>query len=526
MPKIFNVFQGTDPLGATLADMGRKLYGDGTANAIKNEQLYGAQRENTETDNLMRAIAQGGGAQALGSDPLSQAMMVGSGYDPKKFGEMGLMGAATQHGARDPRTQDWQVGTGQSYDNTAGAFDLKLGETARSNDMESADRRYGTDQSIGQQMYEFGNVSANDAVKNTETFRSNNLASSDRRYGVDVGSRDSRYGDDLASSDRRYGTDQTRAQQMHEFDNKPMPALGPDGPIFTSQIELSRGGFKPILSNTEQQGTLAGENFGNMAALPAQEQEYLSARVGQDKVGTLHTYLAPDGETFITVDGRTDHQSGQPLPPQGRLIKNEGSASDVGVTNAVQTDLQSNTIANKKFKFLIGEGLKLTQDPTLFGPQGWTRSLAQEVAAGVAGIGELFAPTSTGGLVLNDARETLAQTGMAGMLPELYDPNLPKVVTVWGLLVYQGAAALAGQENRSVSDKDIAEMKGILGSPQSFFSSAQMMESKLNTATRIVDSFDTIAREALGGAAPVAPVPTAQERWERGPDGVLRKVHQ
>jgi len=484
MVKVFNPVRGRDPVAETLNSLGKSMFGDQLAASLNQEKLYASQRENTEMDNLMRRTVEGGGAQVLGSDPLAQAMMIGSGFDPANFGELGLMGAATQFGARDPRTQNWQVGTGQSFDNTAGAFDLKLGETRRNNDMQSSDRRYGVDQSIGQQMHEFNNIGADQAVDNAEIMRNN----------------------DVQSADRRYGVDQSVGQQRDEFNLAPKPALGPDGlPTFVPQGELAGGGFAPIISETDQKGTLLGQNFDNLPALNPNQQEVLGARLDGNKSGTPKNYIMPGGKTFITLDGMTDAQSGQSLPPGGFIGTVQGGANEVGVTNAVATDLQSDTIANKKFNFLVEEGLSLTNDPTLFGPQGFARSLAQEAMAGFAGTAALFAPGTDGNAALQAAQQDLRASGMASLIPELYNPNLPKVQTIWGLLLYQGAAALAGQENRSVSDKDIDAMKNILGSPQSLFSSAEMMRSKLQTAKSIVAQFDTISREALGGAAPVTP---------------------
>ena len=196
-----------------------------------------------------------GGAQVLGSDPIAQAIMLGSGYDPSKFGQMGLMGAATEFGAADPRTQNWQVGTGQSYDNTAAAVNAKLAETARSNDMESADRRYGTDQTV--------------------------------------------------------------AENRRQFDVKPMPALSPQGqPVFAQQNALEPGGYAPIISETDQKGTLLGQNFDNLPALNPQQQEVLGARADGNKAGTpkkaeplkvAFAYVGPVGDggwTFAHDNGR------------------------------------------------------------------------------------------------------------------------------------------------------------------------------------------------------------------------------
>lgn len=483
MPKILSSFSGPDPIAQTISSLGRQLFGgDRTAAALNNEKLYAAQRENAERDNLMARIA-AKGAQNVGADPITQAILLGSGMDPSQFAELGRMGAATGFGAADPRTADWQVAAGQAYSSTAPAFNTSMAETRRANDLDSADKRYAVDKNDDLQRFQWGTPSATDVLKDSTA----------------------RYGLGLEDATKRYGIDTTAATER----SKPFEALDATGrPVLVPTSEAANGSYQPVLSDTDRRGTLLGQNFDNLDTLNPQQQEVLGARVTGDKAGQIKNYIFPGpngrSDVMLTTNGVSDLY-GNPLPPGGYVGTVQGGATEVGVTNAVATDLQSDVIANKKFEQLVGIGMDLTKDPTLFGAQGRVRSLAQEVAAGVGGISAVL------GSNVEEARATLAQdlagTGIDAMsiLPELYDPNLPKVDTVWGLLVYQGAAALAGQEGRSVSDADVKNMRQILGEPKSIFTSAQAMQSKLQTAVEIVRNSDTISREALGGKAPVAP---------------------
>ena len=447
MVKIFSPFNGGDTLGRSISELGKQMFGQpNTANQLASEKLYEMQRQNAETDNIMKAIA-GSGVQNLGSDPRAQAMLVGSGYDPGKFADIGLMGAATGTGATSQQTQNWQVGSGQSYDNTAGAFGQKLAETVRANNL-----------------------------------------------------------DDSA---KRYGVDQSQATERMKFFETPMAVTGPGGvPTFAPQGKVTSGGFAPILSETDTKGNLLANNWNGLDQLNPDQREVLGANVDAQKGASSSpkNYRGPDGKNYITYNGVTDATTNAPLPQGGYLASVQGGANDTGVTNSVMTDLQGETIANKKFGFLLNEGMKLTEDPNLFGPQGMVRSLGQELMQGAQGAIGLFQNGQPGQVALREAQNEARSLGLNNVLPELYDPNLSKVQTIWGLLVFQGAAALAGQQNRSVSDKDVLAMKEILGSPQSMFSSAAMMQSKLQTAQQIVGAFDGISREGLGGqAAPVAP---------------------
>lgn len=131
MPVIINPFKGTDPTAQAFADVGNAIFGNTGQAALRREQIVDAQRKNTETLNLMNAIKAAGGAQNLGADADAQSMALGAGISPQTFGGYGLLGSAIQNGAAARKTQDFQVGTGQSYDNTADAVKARLAETAR-----------------------------------------------------------------------------------------------------------------------------------------------------------------------------------------------------------------------------------------------------------------------------------------------------------------------------------------------------------------------------------------------------------
>jgi hypothetical protein len=140
MPVIINPFQGQqDPTAQAFADVGKSIFGDTGAGELRRQQILAAQRTNTETTNLGDRIRALGGVQNAGADPTAQAETIESGYSPGDFGKLGLMGSAIANGAAAQPTQNWQVGTGQSYDNTANAVNAKLAENARQFNMTPVD---------------------------------------------------------------------------------------------------------------------------------------------------------------------------------------------------------------------------------------------------------------------------------------------------------------------------------------------------------------------------------------------------
>ena len=487
MPKIISAFSGESPLGDTIAKLGASMFGGNTTdNALKNEQLYALQRENTERDNYAKLVADGG-IMPTANNKLAQAMIIAAGIDPRNSAYLGRMDAATQFGADDPRTANWQIAAGDPYSATAPAFKSTLAEQTRNNDLQSTDRRYAADLDLGAKRYS-ADQSLNaskyntDVDANTDRFKHQTLSEADR----------------IASGDRRYAVDQS---QMTER-TKQTPAFDPvtGQPVFRPANDLST--VQPIISEADRKGILLGQNWDTLAQKDPFQRQVLGANPTADRLGSPKNYILPSGQTIITYDGVTSAKDGQPLPPGGYLGTVQGSATDTGVTKATRTDLESDTIANKKFDFLVNKGLALTANPQLFGPQGYVRSTLQEIAQGLKGVSTIIDPDpQKAAAEVQQARQEAANYGVN--LPELYDPQLQEVETIWGLLVYQGASALAGQENRSVSDKDVQAMRQILGSPQSLFSSAESMKAKLNQARDVVANYDAISREALQSAAPV-----------------------
>jgi hypothetical protein len=542
MVKIFQTPSGPDPIGAVLRNLGQRLWGDQTANALRAEQLYALQRGNTEMDNLMRHIANNGGMQMLGADPILQATAIGAGYDPRHLAQFGLMGAATQFGATDPRTQNWQIGAGQGYGNTFGAFDATLKETARANDLASADRRYSVDRNFELGKYTHDTPSGADILTDQR----------DRWKHTTLG------------ADTKYRVDADVGQKRYEFDNALEPVMGPNGPTFVPRSQVAGSGVQPILSETQQKGALLGQNFGNLSDLTPEQQAALGAGVSETQArgrqllenwdtldqltpeqravlgaepnaataSGVKNYILPDGRVLLTRDGQTDMQ-GNPLPPGGYLGTVEGSAKDVGVlTNAATTAVQEQKLAVEKFRGLLALTREVAEkDPTNFGLPGFIKGTVADVAALANGIA-IGLGYDGAAQAINDARQRALANGISpSLISGLFDENLASLHTVSDLLVYSAAEALAGQSGRSVSNKDVEMFKEIVGDPQSWLMSQERFLAKLNMLERIVNTTSGVLDDALfngltpGQSAsqqPGAQQPTQQPR--RTSTGVIWSI--
>jgi hypothetical protein len=420
MPKIINSYRGSGlgPMGEMLQSLGRgRQQADPLGDELKRQKIYEMQRQNTETEEMMKILGLFGKPGENIPANAAGAAMFGAGIDPSKLADYDRWRVHQQQGAGSDAAVNATTGAGGAYSSTKPAFEATLGETQR------------------------------------------------------------------------------------QFNEKPLPALDAQGnPVFGQQGNLT--GLSPILSDTERKGTLAGTHFGQMGELPAPEQNYLGADASSR---TPRNYIMRDGSgNFITYDGQTDSQTGQPLPPGGYIGNVEGDAGAVGLTNAVRTDLQSKRIAYDQFEALASHADELLSDPTRFGLTGAVRSIGQEIGQ----LGQNAAQLLGAGTISEAAQKVASTLSASGVDPNIvfggYDTGLPEVDTVWGLIIYSGASALAGQENRSVSDKDVVFMREILGDPKAILSSAPALKAKIDAARKIIASRQIVVDRYLGGGAPPA----------------------
>lgn len=401
MPTQINPFRGIDPTAKMIADLGTSMFGNQGAGALRKEQIIAAQRGNDGSDRLDKAImADPQGMAGVMATPLGQAFIAASGRAPKDFADLGLAGSAMQNGATSPTTQNAQVGAGQSYDNTYGAFKTKADETA------------------------------------------------------------------------------------HEFNDKPLAAIDANGnAVFARQGGDLRSLF-PVQTDSEQKGRLIGNNWDNMApgsTTPlSDEQERILGAAPKSSTSAGSNYIAPDGSVHLTADGKTDLQSGQPLPPGGHLGTITGSTNDVlDPTNTLKTNLQNSIVNNGQFVTQAGAMVDMAKaHPEAFGPVGYLRGVGQEAMQTGAQLLGLVG----GDGAFKQAQDAVGNAGLKNLFPDMYDANLPKARAAYYVLLYNYASALTGQSGRSVSDKDIEIAQRALGNPDDLFGSANNFITKVQTA--------------------------------------------
>ncbi len=366
-----------------------------------------------------------------------------------------------------------------------------------------------------------GGRPANDAaVFNRGILGNDPTASSDTMSRAMLGA-----GDSAASTPMGHSQSLANARSINDADNRAAlerqqfvtnntmtPVIDPttQRPVLIPQGQYK--GQVPLTEESKVRGGYLGQNFGNVGALPPAEQRILGAE-GKSQP-TPRNYVS-NGQNFITYDGRTDANTGQPLPAGGYLANPQGTAKDVGLGTTAQNNLQGADIARQRFGAMLNFTREIAKkDPTLFGVAGMARNFVQEGAQLANNIALM-----TGSKSIEEAKQKFAAEAQAqGVSPKimsmLFDPNLPALESAANLLVYQAAGALAGQEGRGVSDRDVAMFKGIVGNPQSLLASQQSFLAKLQTMEDIVGAMagaDAAVQSRYAGqkAGAPAPVPNA-----------------
>ena len=199
--------------------------------------------------------------------------------------------------------------------------------------------------------------------------------------------------------------------------------------------------------------------------------------------------------------------------PDGTIISIDGGSPPLRPN--VQGDLQDSQIATEKLRSLMDYTRGVAnKNPLNFGFPGFVKGGVQDVSTLLSGVTTALgyeAPQQA----MDEARREIMQSGVDPMLFDgLFDPDLPALQTANDLLIYQAAAALAGQSGRDLSDKDVQNIKKIIGSSTDWFTSQDKFLSKLDTVEHILNMNSEVTDRTLGGNVtdgPIDPMMASQQ---------------
>lgn len=339
----------------------------------------------------------------------------------------------------------------------------------------------------------------------------------------------------------------TLAETVRQFDQKPTTIGTDKGPVIVRQSDAYGQPAVEDLGKVKGNAARVALNSpGGLAGADQTTQQFIGA---EGKGNPTPRNYVVNGQNLITNDGVTDARSGQPLPPGGYLANPQGSANDVGLRPNVQGDLQKQNLANQQFRGLINFTRNVAQkDPNNFGVTGFAKGVLQDGVVLAANVSQGLGYKGVQEAV-NDVRTKAAAGGVnPALLSGVFDPNLPALHTAADLMIFSAAESLAGQSGRAVSDKDVKIIKQIVGDPREWMTSQEKYLSKLDTIEQVLNIRQEVVDKNLRGtnAAPAMPAQAAPganappvsapgapqvqpqaapaESWERGPDGVLRRV--
>lgn len=277
----------------------------------------------------------------------------------------------------------------------------------------------------------------------------------------------------------------------------------------------------------------AGDNYGSTIG---GTREKLVADAQQEQWKTLNTphnispggVLASVAKPFIAgasptesqvkakiLQGMTPDEQKATMLKKGIRIQNaDGSIIEVGGTGDLQKsttgNLEKNQFALQDFQDTLATLRDIgSADPTIFGTTGNMRRLWQGISEQGKNLAHLVGDPDTVNQRVAAMQRGLQAMGInANLLGTELDPNLFNIETMASLAAYQAAGALANQEGRSVSDKDVKHFRQIIGDPAAWTSSQAAFLAGLQRLDQTVNQRMTRGQQRLapqGSAAAVQP---------------------
>ncbi len=497
MVKIINPMQGENPLAAVLSGLGQQMFGDRSGGMLKAEQLYAAQRENMEKDLLAQEYLKYGTPEF---DPRRVAARSGLAGDTD-YANRQLYLAGNIDGAESQAATNAGVGAGGAYSSTYGGFAKTLAEAARANNMQSADNRYDVDQRVAEDARQFNMTPEPVMLNGTPSFVP--------RSGI--------FGDGSPAIPPQPIMSLTEAQGGAFNRNPPAPG---------SLSEAVAIGTAPTQSQAQADILLSMDNAGaltdvqrRVAAGAQPNPGQIQAQIFQDNQGNL-AGMDPITQRFLGVappappaapnvrdyikDGRTYNVTnesfaqgvdvqGNPVPPGGNFVTSnvQDTAENFQLTNSNLTAAQRAVSGGEAFNY-IADKLRViaAADPTAFGLLGSLQQLSYSAMTFLDNVGELAGGRNFEEGVQATASRIMDNPDLDPSLKEhllgQFNPNVPKLQSLAGMLSYVGGEQIANQSGRDLATADVVKIESILGNPTGMTATAADFLVRLNEAQEFV----------------------------------------
>jgi len=350
------------------------------------------------------------------------------------------------------------------------------------------------------------------------TFGAENQATTDAFVGA---------GGDYGNTYSGFAADQNR-QERNSVRNADVTARGQDMTydlgVYKDQndmvkvlrdgapMQVRKGDMLPtdraIVSDAENKALTAQ----GIEMTPAQKMAYVGAEPKAPPTADGY-FSATDGQVHRSLDGLTDAVTGKPLPADA--IKTSVIAADratagldkINDRNAESQILSMNTALDDLSQFR-----KLGDNPRLFGISGvglriGSNVLQQWQQLSAADPDIASAIQSGNADSIGRLRDLAADPNfdphgiISHFLTTDLVPQMSELEMYAAIMPYTLASAMAGQEGRSVTDKDVTIFKNMLGDPTSLLSTRQGFQAKVDAAAGYIQRhLDRLNAARAGGA--------------------------
>ena len=318
---------------------------------------------------------------------------------------------------------------------------------------------------------------------------------------------------------------------LSAYNNPVVPADGSVGPL---QPDVGRARayeqFAPQLAESAVRAAIMSpgnapdiaQMMAGIMQVPQQQMTNIQMGAGTPYEDTQSGFEAAQQQDFTLSPGavRFDAQGQQiasapfkqgggmgfEMRPDGTFVFSENAQpGQLGATRSVASKQQGAQIELVNFQNTLNSLRELAdKNPNSFGVVGNARSVSQDASILLQGVSQSLGfdgPSQA----IEDMRIKLNSKLGSDLDSELkeglisYDPSLRGLDVLANLAIFGAAAALAGQESRSVSDQDVKQFRGIVGDPKSFFMNQEKFLSNLNTLEQEVNNKLKVTENVLGG---------------------------
>ncbi len=268
------------------------------------------------------------------------------------------------------------------------------------------------------------------------------------------------------------------AQRQREAEQALMTILDEAGQAVYAPASQAAGARAPV-SKQDALGSIISQAMPGILAGTETNPAILNIADAVGGSATPRNYATPDGRRGVTLDGKTDAATGQPIPAGAQIYTGSIQSADASpFTPSTTSMLEKDDIASGQLENLIDLAItEATTNPGAFGAVGRVNRFTQDLGAQAELISEQF-----GGAIRQEFPQVAADLAEAGIDPQFYDPGLNVIDQLAITLAYMDAKA--ADPGGRVTDRDFQASLKKVGDPSALLSTPQKFIGQLENLRR------------------------------------------